>query len=295
MPKVTFLILFYFISSTSYAIRPNNHYDRTPVDLGIAYDSLNLSTVDHYRLTAWLCHPSKQKATKTIVLVSQDAGNMSNNLDIVKAMVDALPANVLMFDYRGFGTSDHILFDTRYDCRGYSLKVGEDFDTDYIALPQFDIDLSAAIDALTEQGDSISNIILYGRSMGASLALAYASSPYLKVFGGVIAESPYVTQAGLKRFYTKEYARIGSKRKVKIIADKRLEPLAGAKTLRCPVLLIHGQLEQPISNDELCSLYQAVGSKRKTLWIVENADHMQVPFVQTGAFLSQVYSLVTAQ
>src|SRR5205807_4151505 len=104
MKKISVLLLISFLHSNHcLAIRPSRTYERTPANLGIAYDSLNLSTVDHYRLTAWLCHPPKQKATKIIVLVSQDAGNMADNLDLVKAMTDALPVDILMFDYRGFG------------------------------------------------------------------------------------------------------------------------------------------------------------------------------------------------
>jgi fermentation-respiration switch protein FrsA (DUF1100 family) len=273
MQKIIVLVLICFISSTSYAIRPNNHYDRTPANLGIAYDSLNLNAVDHYRLTAWLCHPSKQKALKTIVLVPQDAGNMADNLDIVKAMLDVLPVDILLFDYRGFGTSDVMVIDS-----------------DLVALPEFVRDLDAAVDAVVKNHDR-KNILLYGRSMGASISIAFARG---QNFGGVIAESPYVTQLALKKYYSKEYKESGSTRKIKLIGSNALEPLASAKMVESPLLIIHGQLERQISSDEICSLYRAIGSKRKTLWIVENADHMQVPFVQTGAFLSQVYSMLTA-
>lgn len=259
------------ISQDSRAIKPNHKYARTPASLGIAYDSLDIPTGNRQRVTAWYCHSKKDTGVrKVIVLASADAGNMADNLDIVSAIVTNLPADVIMFDYRGFGTSDPIVIDT-----------------DLIAMPQFSQDLRSVMSYVranfVAEG---ANALVYGRSMGASLALAIASQ--FEDIGGIVAESPYVTQAALKQYYTAEYKRMHSKRKVKVIESNLLEPMDTSAVIACPVLLIHGELEKAITSKEIDALFATIKSDRKVLWNVPNADHMQAPIVDASEFLTKL-------
>src|SRR5437763_9493265 len=93
---------------SGFCLKPDHKYIQTPTDVHLQYDSLNIKTTDNIRLTAWLCKPTSVKNNTIVILASSDAGNMSYNLGIVEGLVSNLGINVLMFDYRGFGTSDHV-------------------------------------------------------------------------------------------------------------------------------------------------------------------------------------------
>ncbi len=259
---------------TAWAIKPWKKYSRTPSSLGISYDSLNIPTANSERLTAWLCHPARKQSDQVIILAESDAGNMSDELDMAQALVKNLGIEVLLFDYRGFGTSDSIAIDT-----------------DFIALPAFAYDLHSVVTYVRKklQPDS-SKIVLYGVSMGAGLAMTVASE--FHGVGAVIAESPYVSQLEIKNYYDSVYTAESSTRRIKTIRSILLEPLETIHNLTCPILIMHGELEKQISTRGICELFMKCPSRNKTLWIVGNAGHMQIPFKQTGAFLNVVYSFL---
>lgn len=254
---------------------PNRTYSRLPSDLKMTYDSLNIKTTDGLRLTAWLCKSSGMASNAFVILASGDAGNMSDNLDLAQAIVSNFGVSVLLFDYRGFGTSDYVKLDT-----------------DLLALPEFAIDLNSVVKYLHDNiHPDTDKVFIYGRSLGASLALTVASS--FSGIGGVIAESPYVSQALLYEKILIKYKEEGIKRSVKKIDSKMLEPLSVIGQCRCKVFFIHGQDEDLILSDEIFQLYNKCGSKNKSIWIASGANHLEVPFKETNTFLNAFLSFVS--
>jgi hypothetical protein len=71
-----------------------------------------------------------------------------------------------------------------------------------------------------------------------------------------------------------------------------LEPLKTIANLHCAAFFIHGELEKQITDKEICELFERCPSSQKSLWLVSGADHLQVPFAQTGGFLSGLYGLI---
>ncbi len=270
---VAILMLF---SGYAYAIKPTREYAKTPASLGIKYDSLNIPSTNGKRLTAWLCHAAEKKSDQLIIIAGPDAGNMGYGLGYAQAFTANLGVDVLLFDYRGFGTSDTTAIDT-----------------DAIALPAFAEDLHSVVQYAHEkiEPDS-SNIILYGASMGAGLAITVASE--FGGVGGVIAESQYVTQSAIATYYNAEYKRERSSRRLHIITSKLLEPLATIQHLACPIMILHGELEEQISSQDICDMYLKCPSKMKTLWIVAGAGHMQIPSVD-AAYVAGIYNFLKSE
>jgi alpha-beta hydrolase superfamily lysophospholipase len=183
--KVTIGLALLLVAQQAFAIKPNRAYNRTPATIGISYNSVNIPTANHQRLTAWLCRTPKGKPSATIILASMDAGNMSDNLDLVQAVTSNVGCDVLLFDYRGFGTSDKITIDT-----------------DTIALPEFVQDLQNVVEfCSTRNRTDSTKLVIWGRSMGASLGISVASNS--KLVDGIVAESPYASQKSLQKYYTK--------------------------------------------------------------------------------------------
>src|SRR5581483_9463869 len=96
------LCLLVFVATRAIAIRPDTHYVSSPDQNGLAYDSLNIVTPDHYRLTAWYCKVSEPSSKTLIVLAGGDAGNMSYDLALAQFLIENFKVPVLLFDYRGF-------------------------------------------------------------------------------------------------------------------------------------------------------------------------------------------------
>ena len=276
MKQIIFIFVIVSIAGvgTAQAIKPVKKYLMTPSAMGLSYDSLNIPTANNERLTAWLCHPDHKQSDKTIILAESDAGNMCGEFGVAQALVKNLGVDVLLFDYRGFGTSDSIAIDT-----------------DLIALPAFAYDLHSVVTYVRKklQPDS-SKIVLYGTSMGAGLAMTVASQ--FHGVGAVIAESPYVSQIELKNYYDSLYSADASTRGISYIRSILLEPLKTIQNLTCPILIMHGALEKQISSRGICELFLNCPSKIKTLWIVGKVGHMEIPYKQTGAFVNVVYSFL---
>ena len=82
-------------------------YD-SPASLGLLHEDVRVATSDGETLHAWWCF-SAQRADEgirpTIVFFHANAGNMGFRLPNVQLFVERLGANVLIFDYRGYGES----------------------------------------------------------------------------------------------------------------------------------------------------------------------------------------------
>lgn len=151
--------LLYFPNVPSRALGPG------PDSIGLAYESVDLLTDDGVRLDAWFVPAREPRGV--VLFFHGNAGNISHRLDSLKIFND-LKLSTLIFDYRGYGRSDG--------------KVSEQGTYR---------DAEAAWRYLTEQrGIPASQIILFGRSLGAAVAahLALQKRP-----AGLIIESGFVS------------------------------------------------------------------------------------------------------
>ena len=114
------------LSTEAFAIHPYKDYVAIPTKYGMSYDSLNILTPDNFRLTGWYCKPIKDSTDILIILAGTDAGNMSYDLQVAQILTQKFP--VLLFDYRGFGSSQAFAYDPNA-----------------IGHPEYLIDLDAAV------------------------------------------------------------------------------------------------------------------------------------------------------
>jgi fermentation-respiration switch protein FrsA (DUF1100 family) len=144
---------------------PSRKIEATPGDIGLDFEPLTLTTRDDEQLGAWFI-PANQ-ARGVVLFCHGNAGNISHRLVSIQ-LFNELGLSVLIFDYRGYGQST-----------GKPTENGTYRDAD------------AAWHYLVEQrGIPAERIILFGRSLGASIAADLATR---QSAAGLILESGFTS------------------------------------------------------------------------------------------------------
>lgn len=143
---------------------PGRQLEATPAAIGMAYEDVTLRTSDGVLIHGWFV----QGASHQVVLFFHgNAGNISHRLHTLQQF-SSLDVSVFIVDYRGYGQSD-----------GKPTEKG------------LYRDAEAAWDFLTrDRGIDAGNIVIYGRSLGGSVAswLAAKNSP-----AGLIIDSSFTS------------------------------------------------------------------------------------------------------
>ena len=123
-------------------------------------EELKLLTSDGEHISAYLLKPGSKKAymdhkpqDTTIVMFHGNAGNIGHRIDIAGCMQLSIPANILMVEYRGYGSST-----------GIPDEAG------------LNIDAQTALDFIRQRDDlRNSRIVIYGQSLGGAVATQLAA------------------------------------------------------------------------------------------------------------------------
>lgn len=141
---------------------------------GLPYESINIRSTDGVTLHAfWIRHNGdKGRFVPTIVYFHGNAGNIGHRLQNAAGMFHTLQCNLLMVDYRGYGLST-----------GTPIERG------------LYNDARAAIDYLYTRHDlDLSQIVLFGRSLGGAVAIDVASDPeYYQKLMCVVLENTFTS------------------------------------------------------------------------------------------------------
>jgi uncharacterized protein len=183
---------------------PMRTLQATPADWGLAYEDVALTTADGVEIHGWLIpHP---QATHTLLFFHGNAGNISHRGDSV-SIFNRLGLSVLIIDYRGYGRSS-----------GTPSEAGLYLDAD-----------AAWRYLVKDRGIEPGRIILFGRSLGASVAADLASRVHP---GGTILESGFSSARDMARHLYPGLHRV-LYRRFDLDAAERLSQAAG------PVLVLH--------------------------------------------------------
>ncbi len=199
-----------------------------PSDVGLAYETVELTTSDNIKLDAWFI-PCPD-ARFTILFCHGNAGNIGNRIDSLE-IFHRLGLNCLIFDYRGYGNSAGRPSElgTYLDARAAWLWL-----TDYKKIPP-------------------ENIILFGRSLGGAVAgkLASQTAP-----AGLALESCFTSFVDIAKHY---YPFLP----VKTFARFDYNTLESVKKINCPLLVIHSTEDEIIPFTMGEKLYQAALTQKK--------------------------------
>jgi fermentation-respiration switch protein FrsA (DUF1100 family) len=220
---------------------PGRELEATPGAIGLAFEDVTLQTADGMRLHGWLIPVGNPRAT--VLFCHGNAGNISHRLDSI-ALLNSLGLQVLIFDYRGYGRSE-----------GQPSETGTYRDGD------------AAWDYLREvRGLQDSEIIIFGRSLGAAVAADLASRTRP---AAVILESAFTSVPDLA-------AGIYPWLPVRLLSRYRYDNLRKVERIDRPLLVVHSRQDEIIPFAHGKQLFERAHQPKQFLEL--NGDH-------NGAFL----------
>lgn len=196
------IILTIFQSKLIYfPVRP---LEASPSAIELSYEIIRFATPDGESLVGW--YIGNDKSDKVLLFCHGNAGNISHRLDSIRIFHD-LGLSVFIFDYRGYGES--------------SGKPSEEGTY---------LDAEAALGYLTkDRGIDPSRIIVFGRSLGASVAAYLAKGRPVK---GLIVESAMTSLPDLG-------AKVYPFLPVRLMSRFKYPTIEYVREADCPVLVIH--------------------------------------------------------
>ena len=213
-------------------------------------NEVRIPTTDGDMLTAvWLENPNAEFT----LLFSHGNGE---DLSVVMPFIEqfhSLGYSVLMYDYRGYGTSD--------GTPSYR-KIKDDASAVYRWLTE-------------EQQVAPKKIIAQGRSLGGGVATWIAAQYDV---GGLILECSFASALRVKTgVHLLPWDKFNSEKLIKE-AD-------------CPVLVIHGKNDRVVPFWHGKKLYAAAPGPKEHLWI-ENAEHMDYAYVAEERYFDKISDFI---
>ncbi|MHC5139905.1 MAG: alpha/beta hydrolase [Planctomycetota bacterium] len=202
--------LLLFFNQGRMLYQPMRAVSYTPTDVGLGFEAVSLTTSDGVTLAGW--YVPAAEAERTVLFCHGNAGNISHRLDSLKIFHE-LGLNCLIVDYRGYG-----------DSTGKPTEIGTK------------IDILAGFQWLIEEkGMRPEEIILFGRSLGGSIAATIARdiNP-----AGLVLESAFTSFDDVGAHY---YPWLP----VRLFSRFNYNTVEAVKQVTCSVLVIHS------SDDEI--------------------------------------------
>lgn len=200
----------------------------TPDELGLDFEKVTFKTPDGLKLNAW--YVPAPDAQLTLLFCHGNGGNMMHRLDSISIFHD-LGLNCLIFDYRGYGRSE-----------GRPSEEGTYLDAN-----------SAYQWLAGEKNLSPDNIIIFGRSLGASVAAQLAGRVKTKA---LIMESGFTSYTDIgKKFYP--YMP------VRWFAAFNYNTIDYVRDVHCPVMIIHSRNDEIIPFEFSLQLYEAANEPKE--------------------------------
>jgi fermentation-respiration switch protein FrsA (DUF1100 family) len=224
-------LLLYFRQST-FLYSPTPEVLYTPGELGLDFEEVAFRSGDGLLLSGW--YIPVENAEFTVLFCHGNGGNIMHRLDSI-SIFHNLGLNCFIFDYRGYGQSE-----------GKPSEEGT-----YL-------DVSAAYKWLTEEKKvSPDEIIIFGRSLGASIAAQLASN--VKV-AALVIESAFTSYVDMgRKFYPYMPVRWFAKFSYRTIDY--------VKQVHCPVMIIHSRNDEIIPFEFGCQLYEAANEPKELVEI----------------------------
>ena len=250
MKLILFLITLTFSGlQNAFALNPSRTYKQLPDKYNMVYEEHRVTTSDGAELNVWY-FPSKRKTTQLVLIAHDGEGNMGDHLRRVDQFTSGY--NVVIFDYRGYGTSSEF-----------------EIDNNMFIYPHFQDDYLAMIEYCRKQHVSTFHAYGWGIGAGLSLGIGWNRGEVKKI----IADTPFLSMEDLEERFSSwdtpmEVPFAGYTKKYEPIYALDQTPGEGKG-----VLLIVGSNDALFKEDDMKNL-QSKQKKivEKSIYVVENPD-----------------------
>lgn len=238
------LLLFFALRWFEHSVtfHPQRYDDRAGWKQPEGAQDVWLKTTDGVRLHGWQFEANEQPAFATIIFFHGNGGNIGS-VGWVGERLASRGFDVLLLDYRGYGRSEGDV----------------DGETGLYA------DADAAYEYVTKtRGVRPSSVVLYGQSLGTAVAVDLASR---RQSAALILESGFSSASDLASTVLPILPR-----RLHFLAKNRFESALKLSTVRCPVLITHGDPDLIIPTEHGRLLF-AAANEPKQLLIFPGAGH----------------------
>jgi uncharacterized protein len=204
-----FIMLRYFEHSQVY--HPDKLVEATGAELGRPLEDMNFRAADGVALHGWFFPAATNSARQQLAILycHGNAGNISDRLDVCAALLQT-GANLLAFDYRGYGRS-----------QGKPNEEGTYQDA------------QAALAWLKTRGFANTRIIAFGESLGGGVVSELALREKL---GGLILQSTFTSIPDMG-------AEIFPWLPIRWLGSIKYDTLNKLSRVHVPVLIMHSQVD----------------------------------------------------
>lgn len=216
-----------------------------PGAVGLEYEDVWFPAADGTELHGWWV-PGRREGP-CVVFFHGNAGNVSHRLDILRRLYDRVGLGVLLFDYRGYGRSGG----TPTEQGLYS-------------------DARGARSLVRARGWDRGGAILYGRSLGAAVALQSASEAKPS---GCVLESAFTSVEDMARHHYPVLSHL-----LMPWLRGQFPSLERVRHLECPTLFLHGDQDKISPIGMGWRLFDAA-SEPKRFRTIRGAGHDDLGFV----------------
>jgi fermentation-respiration switch protein FrsA (DUF1100 family) len=215
---------------------PTESLPFTPRDWGMEFEDVYFTASDGVRLNAWLIDAGDD--APMVLWFHGNAGNIADRVDNARLLYGR-GLSLFMIDYRGYGASEG---------RPSEKGINEDG--------------LAAYDYLLERGVTPENLIVFGRSLGSTVAIHLACQDKC---AGVILESAFTNMADMAKKHFPIVPGTGGF-KLKFPSIDRIASIDD------PILFIHGAEDEIVPYELGLRLFEAA-SAEKEFYTIEGAHH----------------------
>ena len=221
----------------------------TPEELGLRFEDVNLVAEDGVAIHGWFLPVEGSRFT--VLVCHGNAGNISHRLDRALLMHAKLKTNVLLFDYRGYGRS-----------QGTPDEEGTYRDG-----------RAAYRYLVRDRGIAPENLIVFGESLGAAVALQVALDAPCRA---LVLEAPFASIADMARNVL-PFWPLGS------LLRTRYDNLAKVGRLKVPLLVLHGERDRTVPLSQGRRLFEAAPPP-KHFYAIPGAEHNDTYLIGGDAY-----------
>lgn len=213
-----------------------------PSEWGMDFEDVYFTTSDGVKLNAWLIGAGE--CAPMVLWFHGNAGNIADRIDNARLLFER-GLSLFMVDYRGYGRSEG---------RPSEKGINEDG--------------QAAYDYLLSRGFAADNLVVFGRSLGSTVAVYVTSR---NKCAGVILESAFTNMADMAKRHFPVLPGMGGF-KLKFPCIDRVG------SIDAPILFIHGNEDEIVPYELGRKLFEAA-SKDKKFYTIEGSHHNDTYYV----------------
>ena len=244
-----FVLYVRYLEKTS-VFYPAKQLSRSPMDLGLEFDDVQLTTRDDVVVHGWFFKTPAAKST--LLFLHGNAGNIADRLEKI-IFFKNIGLNVFIIDYRGYGNST-----------GKPSEEG------------MYTDAQAAYEYLTQRKDiNAKNIVAYGESLGGVAVIDLAGKVPLAAF---IIDSSFTSAQDMAKVI---YPFIPS-----FLVSLKMDSAAKVRDLKMPKLFLHSKTDEIVPFALGWKLYEAAADPKEFVDI--DGGHNDGFFASTGKFVSGI-------